>query len=143
MDEIQAYYYSRYGLADVLLHEFGASRATALSILNDLTEEEFEEAAKSRLNALRSEIRLQFPTEGLMPKAAIEGTRVHEPSGEGGRSGGRQGILLYQAPRASQMPGALNGRYGLLNSFFPTKPALLQRFYPPATKLSLGKKVGR
>ena len=138
MDEIQAYYYSRYGLADVLLHEFGASRATALSILNDLTEEEFEEAAKSRLNALRSEIRLQFPTEGLVPKAAIEGTRVMDPSGEVEEQVAAKGF--YIRPHVLLSAKALNGRYGLLRSYFPTKKAVIQRFYPPATKLSLGKK---
>ncbi len=135
MNDIRHYYYSRYGLADVLLHEFDASHRTVTSILRGMAEEEFEEAAKARLNALRSEIRVQFPTDGLVPKAAIEGTRVHDPSGEKGKQVAGKGF--YIRPHVLLNAGALQG---LLNSYFPTKRALLQRYYPPATKLSIGKK---
>ena len=138
MRALHDYYYSRYGLADVLINEFAASRKTALSILADLTEEAFEEAAKRRLNALRSEIRLQFPTEGLVPKASITGSIVHEPDGTPGAQISTKGF--YIRPHVLLGAGGLNGYYGLLNSYLPTKTALLQRSYPPATKLSLGKK---
>lgn len=132
------YYYSRYGLADVLIHEFGASRKTVFSVLADITEEAFEEAAKRRLKALRSEIRLQFPTEGLVPKASITGSIVHEPDGTPGAQISTKGF--YIRPHVLLGAGGLNGSYGLLNSYLPTKTTLLQRSYPPATKLSLGRK---
>lgn len=138
MRALYDYYYSRYGLAEVLINEFGASRKTVFSILAEITEEEFKKAAKRRLDALRSDIRLQFPTEGLVPKASITGSIVHDPDGTPGAQISTKGF--YIRPHVLLDAGGLNGHYGLLNSYFPTKTELLQRSYPPATKLSLGKK---
>lgn len=135
---LQQYYYSRYGLADVLLHELGASRSTVSDTLAELTEDAFEEAAEERLRDLKMELRIQFPTEALAPEETVEGHRVTEPDGTPGEQVAENGF--YTRPHVLLDAGGLNGRYGLLKGYLPSKKKLLQRYYPPASKLSIGKK---
>lgn len=137
LSPLRDYYYSRYGLADVLLSEFDASRSKADSLVADLTVDEFEDAARRRLRALKGALRLQFPIEGLEPGEALRGEPVANPTGEKGVQVGSNGF--YVRPHVLLDDGALNGYYGLLQNFWPSGE-LIQRFYPPASKLSLGKK---
>jgi len=137
LSSLRQYYYSRYGLADVLISEFDASRSTVDHLWADLTEEQFEEAARRHLDALKRSLRLRFPTEGLVPGEELRGEVVTEPSGEKGVQVGSNGF--YVRPHVLLDDGALNGYYGLLQNFWPDGK-LIQRFYPPASKLSLGKK---
>ena len=136
-DDLRGYYFSRYGLAEVLVAEFGVhSPEEAMETLEGTTREELEEVFEDRVERLLREIRVQFPEPEYAPDSAVEGKRVLDLDGTPGEQVGENGY--YVRPHVLLEDGQLNGRYGFINSPLPDKE-IIQRYYPPATKLSVGK----
>ena len=137
LDPLRSYYYSRYGLAEVLATRFDAHTAADVpAILDGLTEDDLKDALEARIRALLREIRVYFPEPSYPAKVDVSGTLVREPDGSKGAQVAAEGY--YVRPHVMVSDGALNGRYGFLNTPLPSRD-VLQRYYPPASRLSIGK----
>ena len=136
-DDLRGYYFSRYGLAEVLVTEYGAADPeTALEVLDRTSREEMEAALEERVQRLLREIRVHFPKPEYPSKTDVQGQLVHDLDGTPGEQVGANGYFVR--PHVLLEDGQLNGRYGFVKSPLPGKE-IIQRYYPPATKLSVGK----
>jgi hypothetical protein len=136
-DDLRGYYFSRYGLAEVLANEFRVHDAdSAEEVLADTSREEMESAFEERVKRLLREVRVHFPKPEYAPNTEVEGTPVQELDGTPGEQVGENGYFVR--PHVLLGDGQLNGRYGFVKSPLPGKE-IIQRYYPPATKLSVGK----
>lgn len=95
-----------------------------------------EEALERRVQTLLGEVRAHFPDPEYPPNTEVEGRLVQELDGTPGEQVGENGYFVR--PHVLLGDGQLNGRYGFVNSPLPGKE-IIQRYYPPATKLSVGK----
>jgi hypothetical protein len=138
-DDLRGYYYSRYGLAEVLVSRFGAhSPEAARDVLRETSRDKMETALEERVQRLLQEIRVHFPNPEYPPKTEVEGTPVHDPDGTKGEQVGENGYFVR--PHVLLGDGQLNGRNGFLNK--PLSGATIrQKQYPPASKLSVGKAI--
>lgn len=137
LDEVLSYYFSRYGLAETLVTQFGArTTQDAEAALQDRSKGDLEEALETRVHQLMGEIRVHFPDPEYPPNSDAKGHLVQELDGTPGEQVGPNGYFVR--PHVLLGDGQLNGRYGFVNSPLPDKE-IIQRYYPPATKLSVGK----
>ncbi len=134
VDGVRSYYFSRYGLAETLVTQFGAR--TAEDAEAAMQEHDLEEALEARIRQLMGEIRVHFPDPEYSPNSVVKGHQVQELDGAPGEQVGANGYFVR--PHVLLGDGQLNGRYGFINSPLPGKE-IIQRYYPPATKLSVGK----
>jgi len=131
------YYYARYGLADVLFSRLSIRNPDeAHDKLDAVSDSELTDAFEARIRELLREIRVHFPEPDYPAKATVNGRLVRNPDGSTGEQVAENGF--YVRPHVLLGDGGLNGRNGLINKPLPGKK-LLQRYYPPATKLSIGK----
>lgn len=136
LDGILSYYFSRYGLAETLVTQFDAHTVEKAESVLETHSEELEAALEGRIRQLMGEIRVHFPDPEYPPDSDVEGHLVQELDGTPGEQVGENGY--YVCPHVLLGDGQLNGRYGFINSPLPDKE-IIQRYYPPATKLSVGK----
>ncbi len=134
VDGVRSYYFSRYGLAETLVTQFGARTAEEAEAA--MQEHDLEEALEARIRQLMGEIRVHFPDPEYPPNSEVKGHQVQELDGAPGEQVGANGYFVR--PHVLLGDGQLNGRYGFINSPLPGKE-IIQRYYPPATKLSVGK----
>ncbi|WP_263786238.1 hypothetical protein [Salinibacter grassmerensis] len=135
MDGVRSYYFSRYGLAETLLTQFGAQTAEEAEAA--IQGHDLEEALEARIRQLMGEIRIHFPNPEYPPNSEVEGHLVQELDGTPGEQVGANGYFVR--PHVLLGDGQLNGqRYGFINNPLPGKE-IIQRYYPPATRLSIGK----
>ena len=136
-DDVLAYYYARYGLADALYMRLGARRPEAAeAALRELSREELVHACEERVRDLLREVRVHFPRPEYPPNSEEDGDLVRDPDGTAGEQIAEHGY--YVRPHVMVTDGRLNGPNGLIENPIPDKK-LLQRYYPPATRLSVGK----
>jgi len=134
VDGVRSYYFSRYGLAETLVTQFGARTAEEAEAA--MQEHDLEEALEARIRKLMGEIRVHFSDPEYPPNSEVKGHQVQELDGAPGEQVGANGYFVR--PHVLLGDGQLNGRYGFINSPLPGKE-IIQRYYPPATKLSVGK----
>jgi hypothetical protein len=137
LEDLRGYYFSRYGLAETLVQGLGANTPEeAEDALQHRSRDEMEAALEERVQQLLGEVRAYFPDPEYPPDAKVEGQLVQELDGTPGEQVGENGYFVR--PHVLLGDGQLNGRYGFVNSPLPGKE-IIQRYYPPATKLSVGK----
>jgi len=137
LDGVLSYYFSRYGLAEVLVTQLGAhTPEEAETALEAHSTDELEGILEGRIRGLMGEIRVHFPDPDYPSNSQVEGQLVQELDGTPGEQVGENGYFVR--PHVLLADGQLNGRYGFINSPLPDKE-IIQRYYPPATKLSVGK----
>jgi len=136
-EDLRAYYYSRYGLGEALVTQFDVHTSEdALTVLRETSRDEMEAVLEDRIGQLLQDVRVHFPKPEYPANTEVTGQRVLELDGTPGEQVGKNGYFVR--PHVLLEDGQLNGRYGFVNSPLPDKE-IIQRYYPPATKLSVGK----
>lgn len=137
-DDLRSYYFSRYGLAEVLVTEMKAYEPEAArAALAETSRKEMESIFEKRIGRLLRKVRVHFPSPEYPPNAEVTGEPVLELDGTPGEQVGENGYFVR--PTVLLTDGQLNGYYGFINSPIPSDGEVIQRHYPPATKLSIGK----
>jgi hypothetical protein len=137
-EDLRSYYFSRYGLAEVLVTEMEAyDPEAAREALAETSREEMESIFEKRIGRLLRKVRVHFPSPEYPPNAEVTGEPVWELDGTPGEQVGENGYFVR--PTVLLTDGQLNGYYGFINSPIPSDGEVIQRHYPPATKLSIGK----
>ncbi|MCS4172833.1 hypothetical protein [Salinibacter ruber] len=137
MDGVRSYYFSRYGLAETLVTQFGARTVedAEAAIQNHV----LEEALEARARQLMGEVRVRFPNPEYPPNSKVEGTLVQDLNGAKGKQVGANGYFVR--PHVLLGDGQLNGKNGFINKPLSGRKGdkIRQKQYPPSTKLSVGK----